>query len=113
MAISAQIYEDQVHACRQNIGLNSNECEVEAEKHYRASAGRIYRDSWSDTLMDCCIYAISGIFLSVLMALAVRIIGFLSATFARSSGPLIQEPKRIILSYEAPVTVRPFNNFSL
>jgi hypothetical protein len=113
VSIFAQIYEDQVHDCRKNAISNSSECVAEAERIYRASVGQVYRPKSSDIFLDWSICAVAGAFLSCLTLFAVRAIGFVFGTLARSTGSPIPEPKRLILNYEAPMVAHPFSNSGL
>jgi hypothetical protein len=100
VAMSAQVYEDQLHACRNDAGSKLSECVAEAEKSYRATTGQVYRAQWSDALMDWSVYAVSSTLLSFLVAFAVRTIGSACARFTGSTEPLIPEQKRLILNRE-------------
>jgi hypothetical protein len=98
-AVYAQAYENQVHACRQNAGLNVSACVAEADKSYRASAGQVYQSTWSDSLVDWSIYAVVGFLLSLLTFFIARIIGSVSGRFSPVVSTLDPEPRRLSLGY--------------
>jgi len=112
VAMSAQIYEDQLRGCIKGAGSDSSECVDKAEKSYRASASQIYRPDRSDSLMYWSVCAVTSSLLGFLVVLAVRTIGSVCVRSRGSVEPLIPERKRLVLSFDAPVTVSPFNRVS-
>jgi hypothetical protein len=102
-AVYAQTYENQVQVCRENAGSNVSACVAEADKSYRASADQVYQSPWSETLVAWGIYAVIGLFLSLLAFLAARMIGYVSGRFSPVANTLDPGPRRLSLGFTAPM----------